>query len=147
RVAAAVVLSGVLGLALAHPAAAFIRLTRQFDASSPVVQARWLDEELPLSSVIDPTNSDIPSATALATVIASAKSWENVNTSYFTVNPHQFAGSPELQPTLANDGQNSMFFDMAGANFAPGGTVIAFVRSTVDLATGHTLDADLVFND
>ena len=147
RIAAAVLVCGALSLTLANPAAAFIRLTRQATPTSPVVQAHWLDSELPLSSVIDPTNLDNPPDVALATVIASAKSWENVNTSYFTVNPHQFMGPPELQPALANDGQNSMFFDMAGTNFAAGSGVIAFVRSTINLTDGHTLDADLVFND
>jgi hypothetical protein len=147
RIAAAVLLCGALALTLANPAAAFIRLTRQFDASSPVVQAHWLDSELPLLSVIDPTNADIPTATALVTVQNCAKAWENVNTSFLTVNPVPFTGPPQLQPALAFDGQNSMIFDTAGVNFAPGGTVIAFVRSVIDLSTGHTLDADLVFND
>ncbi len=148
RIAAAVLLCGALALTLANPAAAFIRLTRQFNASSPVVQAHWLDSELPLLSVINPANADIPAVTALATVQTSAQSWQDINTSYFTVNPVQFTGPPQVQPALnAFDGQNSMFFDTAGANFAPGGSVIAFVRSVVDLATGHTLDADMVFND
>ena len=40
-----------------------------------------------------------------------------------------------------------MFFDTPGTNFAVGSGVIAFVRSVVDLSDGHTLDADLVFND
>jgi len=148
RIAAAVLVFGALALTLANPAAAFIRLARQADATSPVVQAHWFDSELPLSSVINPTNADISSTDALATVIQSAKNWENVNTSYFTVNPHQYTGvSPEIPPALAFDGQNSMFFDTPGANFAVGSGVIAFVRSVVDLSDGHTLDADLVFND
>ncbi len=147
RVAAAVLLCGAITLTLANPAAAFIRLTRQASPTSAVVQAHWLDSNLPLSSVINPANADIPQATALATVQAAAESWENVNTSYFTVNPHQFAGPPEIAPVLANDGQNSMFFDTPGANFAPGGSVIAFVRSVINLADGQTLDADMVFND
>jgi len=148
RIAAAVLVFGALALTLANPAAAFIRLARQADASSPVVQAHWFDSELPLNSVIDPTNADISTTDALATVTAAAKHWElDVNTSYFTVNPHLFAGSPEIQPVLAFDGQNSMFFDTPGANFAVGSGVIAFVRSVVDLSNGHTLDADLVFND
>ncbi|HYJ32077.1 MAG TPA: matrixin family metalloprotease [Candidatus Binatia bacterium] len=146
RIAAAVLVFGALALTLANPAAAFIRLARQADASSPVVQAHWFDSELPLNSVIDPTNTDISSTDALATVIQSAKNWENVNTSYFTVNPHQFGATDSL-PKLSFDGQNSMFFDTPGANFAVGSGVIAFVRSVVDLSNGHTLDADLVFND
>src|SRR5258705_13463683 len=145
--ASAALLFGAFVLVQTNPASAFIRLARQFDASSPVVQARWLDSDLPLPSVINPTNADIPSSTALATVQAAAQSWQDVNTSFFTVNAHQFAGPPEVTPALANDGQNSMIFDTAGVNFAPGGSVIAFVRSTVDLADGHTLDADMVFND
>ena len=47
RIAAAVLLCGAFALTQANPAAAFIRLGRQFDASSPVVQAYWLDAELP----------------------------------------------------------------------------------------------------
>ena len=148
RFAAAVLVFGALALTLANPAAAFIRLARQADATSPVVQAHWFDSELPLSSVINPTNADISSTDALATVIQSAKNWENVNTSYFTVNPHEYTGAlPEIPPALAFDGQNSMFFDTPGTNFAVGSGVIAFVRSVVDLSDGHTLDADLVFND
>ncbi len=147
RIAAAALLFGAFVLVQTNQASAFIRLTRQFDASSPVVQAHWLDPNLPLPSVINPANADISSATALATVQAAAQSWQDVNTSYFTVNAHEFAGPPELTPALSNDGQNSMFFDTAGVNFAPGGSVIAFVRSTIDLSDGHTLDADMVFND
>lgn len=148
RFAAAVLVFGALALTLANPAAAFIRLARQADATSPVVQAHWFDSELPLSSVINPANADISSTDALATVIQSAKNWENVNTSYFTVNPHEYTGAlPEIPPALAFDGQNSMFFDTPGTNFAVGSGVIAFVRSVVDLSDGHTLDADLVFND
>lgn len=146
RIAAAMLVFGALALTLTHPAAAFIRIARQADATSPVVQAHWFDSELPLNSVIDPTNADISSTDALATVIQSAKNWENVNTSYFTVNPHQFSATDSI-PKLAFDGQNSMFFDNAGANFTAGSGVIAFVRSIVDLSDGHTLDADLVFND
>jgi hypothetical protein len=146
RIAAAVLVFGALALTLANPAAAFIRLARQANATSPVVQAHWFDSELPLNSNIDPTNADISSTDALATVIQSAKNWENVNTSYFTVNPHQF-GATDTIPKLAFDYANSMFFDNAGANFTTGSGVIAFVRSIVDLSDGHTLDADLVFND
>src|SRR4051812_45188069 len=102
RVAAAVLLGGAFALTLANPAAAFIRLTRQ--GATAVVQAHWNDSELPLSSVINPANADISQANALATVIQSAKNWENVNTSYFTVNPHQYTGAPpEIQPALAQD--------------------------------------------
>ncbi|TMQ56901.1 MAG: matrixin family metalloprotease [Candidatus Eisenbacteria bacterium] len=137
----------VFALTLVSPASAFIRLTRQ--GTTGIVQAHWLDSALPLSSVINPTNADIPSATALSIVQASAKTWENINTSYFTVNPVEYTGAPgQVPPALdATDGQNSMFFDTAGANFAPGGSVIAFVRSTIDLTDGHTLDADMVYND
>src|SRR5439155_12672093 len=136
-----------LALTLVSPASAFIRLTRQ--GTTGIVQAHWLDSALPLKSVINPTNSDIPAATALSVVQMSAKSWENINTSYFTVDPVEYTGAPgQVPPALdANDGQNSMFFDTAGANFAPGGSVIAFVRSTIDLTDGHTLDADMVYND
>lgn len=146
RIAAAVLVFGALALTLANPAAAFIRLARQADATSPVVQAHWFDSELPLNSNIDPTNADISSTDALNTVIQSAKNWENVNTSYFSVNPHQF-GATDTIPKLAFDNANSMFFDTPGANFTAGSGVIAFVRSIVDLSDGHTLDADLVFND
>src|SRR5688572_27464023 len=81
-----------LVLGAVHPAAAFIRLTRQASGcpSCPVVQAHWLDSELPLQSVIDPTNADIAPAAALAVVQASAETWEAVNTSYFTVDPVEF---------------------------------------------------------
>ena len=144
RIAAAAVLCGAFALTLADPAAAFIRLTRS--GPNGVVQAHWNDDELPLKSVINPANNDIPPATALAVVQASGQSWADVNTSYFTYNGYEFTAADSV-PKLALDGQNSVFFDGPGANFAPGGSVIAFVRSIVDLANGHTLDADMVFND
>jgi len=142
----AVLLSGALALSLASPASAFIRIARQATPTSPVVQAHWNDADLPLPSVIDPTNLDQSPATALAVVQASAETWEDINTSFFTVNPVPFTGTPQLQPALAFDGQNSMFFDPTGVNFPTAG-VIAFVRSIIDGTDGHTLDADMVFND
>jgi hypothetical protein len=151
RVALAALSAIVFALSVAAPAGAFVRIARQQTTPTlgPVVQAHWFDSELPLRSVINPTNADISAAAALLVVQASAETWENVNTSYFTVNPEEYTAGPgQVQPALnANDGQNSMFFDTAGANFAPGGSVIAFVRSVIDLTNGHTLDADLVFND
>ena len=93
-----------LALTLVSPASAFIRLTRQ--GTTGIVQAHWLDSALPLKSVINPTNSDIPAATALSVVQMSAKSWENINTSYFTVDPVEYTGAPgQVPPALdANDG-------------------------------------------
>ena len=147
RIAVAVILGAAFVAASVDPAAAFVRIARQADASSPVVQAHWNDNELPISSVIDPTNSDISSASALAIVQASAQAWQDINTSYFTVNAHLFTGAPpDSQPDLQFDGQNSVFFDATGVNFPTAG-VIAFVRSVIDLSDGHTLDADLVYND
>jgi len=146
RIAVAVILGAAFVAASVDPAAAFVRIARQADASSPVVQAHWNDNELPLSSVIDPTNNDISPASALAIVQASAQSWQDINTSYFTVNAHLFTGAPDTQPDLEFDGQNSVIFDATGANFPTAG-VIAFVRTVVDLSDGHSLDADLVFND
>jgi hypothetical protein len=146
-IALAVIVCGALALSLADPASAFVRLGRA-GATTPVVQAHWFDSELPLKSVIDPTNNDIPAATALAIIQASAQSWQDVNTSYFTVNAYQFTGAPgDSQPVLALDGQNSVLFvtDLTGATFPPG--VIAFVRSFVDNTDGHTVDADMAFND
>ena len=149
RIRIALTALGVLAFAFTQvsPASAFIRLTRQ--GTTGVVQAHWLESSLPLQSVINPTNADIPSATALGIVQTSAKAWENINTSYLTVNPVEYTGAPgQISPALnANDGQNSMFFDNAGVNFSAGSGVIAFVRSTIDLSDGHTLDADMVFND
>ena len=79
RIALAALLVGAFALTLANPAAAFLRLTRQDVApGSPVVQAHWLDSALPLLSVIDPTNADIPRATALATIQASAQTWQDI---------------------------------------------------------------------
>src|SRR5678815_4934306 len=83
RIAVAVILGAAFIAASVNPAAAFVRLGRQADASSPVVQAHWNDNELPLSSVIDPTNKDISSALALSIVQASAQSWQDITTSYF----------------------------------------------------------------
>ncbi len=139
-------LVGAFVVANADPAAAYIRLGRQVDAASPVTQAHWLDSDLPLKSAVNPTNNDIAPATALATVQASAQSWVDINTCYFTADVHQWGGA-EIAPALAFDGQNSMFFDGPGVNFAPGSGVIAFVRSIVNLVDGQTLDADMVFND
>ncbi len=136
----------VVGFAVtsADPAAAFIRLTRQGPTS--VVQAHWLDSDFPLQSAVNPNNADISAAAALAVVQASAQTWEDINTCYFTADVHQWA-APESPPSLSFDGQNSLFFDNVYANFPPGGGIIAFVRSIVNLVDGRSLDADLVFND
>lgn len=148
RIGVAAILAAVCALAFTSPASAFIRITRLNASGTGVVQAHWLDSQLPLLSVIDATNSDISYAQALSIVQASGKTWEDVNTAYFTINPVDVASGPYLPATLnATDGQNSVFFDQAGVNFAPGSGVIAFVRSIIDLNDGHTLDADLVFND
>ena len=99
-------------------------------------------------TVFDLASLTKPIATALAIIQASAQSWQDVNTSYFTVNAYQFTGAPgDSQPVLALDGQNSVLFvtDLTGATFPPG--VIAFVRSFVDNTDGHTVDADMAFND
>ena len=151
RIRIALTALGVLAFALTlvSPASAFIRLTRANATNTGVVQAHWLDSALPLTSVINPINGDINALTALGIVQASAQSWQDINTSFLTVNAVQYTGAPgQLLPALdAGDGQNSMFFDTPGANFAAGSGVIAFVRSTIDLTDGHTLDADMVFND
>ena len=108
--AAVLLLSGALALALASPASAFIRIARQATSTSPVVQAHWFDSDLPLPSVIDPTNADQPSDVVLPVVQASAQSWEDINTSYLTVNAHLFDPTTEVQPALEFDAQNSVFF-------------------------------------
>ena len=146
RIAVAVILGAAFIAASVDPAAAFVRLGRQASATSPVVQAHWNDAELPLSSVINPANNDISPASALAIIQASAQSWQDINTSYFTVNAHEFIGLPDTAPDLEFDGQNSVFIDLTGANFPTAG-VIAFVRTVVDLTDGHTLDADMTYND
>jgi hypothetical protein len=145
RIAAAILL-GAFALVQAGPAGAFVRLARTAADGVNVVQAHWLPSELPLPSVINPANSDKSNADALGQIQAAAQSWQDIPTSYFTVNAHEFMGAPETPPDLEFDGQNSVFFDTAGTNFPTAG-VIAFVRSVVDNTTGHTLDADMVFND
>src|SRR6266446_5612221 len=94
RIALAALGVFVLALSLVSPASAFIRLTRANATGTGVVQAHWLESSLPLLSVINPTNADIPSATALSIVQASAETWENINTSFFTVNPVEYTGAP-----------------------------------------------------
>ncbi|MGH7681530.1 MAG: matrixin family metalloprotease, partial [Candidatus Eiseniibacteriota bacterium] len=147
RIAGAALLFGAIAAIPLHPAFAFIRISGQASPTAPVVQAHWLDSELPLNSVIDPTNNDVPAADALAAILAAAQTWQDVNTSYFTINAHPFAGAPEVPPALAFDGQNSVIFltDDTGTVFAPG--VIEFVRTVFESDTGHSLDADMVFND
>lgn len=148
RVALVALGAFVFALSQVSPASAFIRITRDNGAGG-VVQAHWLDSSLPLTSVINPNNGDIPAAAALSIVQTSMHTWEDINTSFLTVNPVEYTGAlGQVNPALdAGDGQNSMFFDTAGVNFPPGGTIIAFVRSTIDITDGHTLDADMVFND
>ncbi|HYQ88131.1 MAG TPA: matrixin family metalloprotease [Candidatus Binatia bacterium] len=148
RIALAALGAFVFVLAHVSPASAFIRITRLNAAGTGVVQAHWLDSEIPIVTVVDPTNGDQPSAVALSVIQASAQSWNDVNTSYGVLNPVPFTGSAgQLQPALAFDGQNSIFFDTAGVNFPPGTSIIEFVRSFVDATDGHTLDADMVAND
>lgn len=144
RLAVAVILCGALAFGLASPASAFVHLARQASPASPVVQAHWLPGELPLQSLINPKNNDKSNAVALAEIQAAAQSWEDIPTSFFTVNAFE-AGPTDSVPKLAFDGYNSVLFDSAGVNFGPG--VIAFVRSIIDGTDGHTLDADMVFND
>ena len=147
RMTAVVMLCAALALAVAHPASAFIRIARQADASSPVVQAHWLPGDLPLNIVIAPANLDKSDAITSPIITASAESWDDITDSYFTSNAHDYTGAAgELVPALAFDGQNSVLFDPTGANFPTAG-VIAFTRSIIDGATGQTLDADLVAND
>src|SRR5262249_35561747 len=75
-----------------------------------------------------------------------AQHWQDIPTSYFTENAHQYTGAaPEIPPALAFDGQNSVIFDPTGDNFPVAG-VIAFTRSITDGTDGHMLDADVVFN-
>jgi len=145
RIAAAALLGGALALSLVSPASAFVRITRQ--GPNGIVQNHWNVADLPVQFVINPTNSDKSDAIAEATIETAALHWQDIPTSYFTVNPHQYTGSaPEVPPALAFDGQNSAIFDATGANFPTAG-VIAFTRSITDGTDGHMLDADLVFND
>jgi len=147
RMTAVVMMCAVLALAAAHPASAFIRIARQADATSPVVQAHWLPGDLPLNIVIAPANLDKSDAVTSPIITASAESWDDIADSYFESNAHDYTGATgELVPALAFDGQNSVLFDPTGANFPTAG-VIAFTRSIIDGATGQTLDADLVAND
>ena len=147
QIRAAVLLAGAAVLLLSGPASAFVRIAGQASPTSPVVQVHWLDTDLPLSSVIDPTNNDQPPELALAAIQAAAQTWQDIPTCYFTINAHPFAGPPDIQPALAFDGQNSVIFftDTTGDVFAPG--VIEFVRTVFDATTGQTVDADMVFND
>jgi FlgD Ig-like domain/Matrixin len=145
RFAVAVILCGALAFGLANPASAFVHLARQATPTSPVVQAHWFPSELPLSSAINPKNNDKSNAVALASVQAAAEAWEDIPTSFFSVDPHE-AGPTDSIPALAFNNANSVFFDSAGVNFPTAG-VIAFVRSIIDGSNGHTLDADMVFND
>src|SRR5262249_43627823 len=110
RIAAAVLLSGAFALSLVSPASAFIRITRQ--GTNGIVQNHWNVADLPVPSVINPTNNDKSDAVTLPIIIAAAQHWQDIPTSFFTVNAHQYTGSPpEIPPALAFDGQNSVLFD------------------------------------
>src|SRR6188474_1281038 len=145
RLALAVILCGALAFGLANPASAFVHLARQATPTSPVVQAHWFPSELPLKSTVNPKNNDKPNAVALASIQASGQSWTDIPTSFFSVNPQETAPGDSI-PALSFNNANSVFFDSAGVNFPTAG-VIAFVRSIIDGSDGHTLDADMVFND
>ena len=112
RFALAVLLCGAFAIGFVTPASAFVVIARQATPTSPVVQAHWFPSEFPLESIINAGNLDKPSATALASVLASGEEWENITTSFFSYGGTEYAGNPgELEPALANDGQNSVFFD------------------------------------
>ena len=143
RLALAVILCGALAFGLANPASAFVHLARQ--GTTGVVQAHWFPSELPLKSTVNPKNNDKSNAVALATIQASGQSWTDIPTSFFSVNPQETAPGDSI-PALSFNNANSVFFDSAGVNFPTAG-VIAFVRSIIDASDGHTLDADMVFND
>ena len=93
RMTAVVMLCAALALAAAHPASAFIRIARQADATSPVVQAHWLVGDLPLNIVIAPANLDKSDAVASAAIIASSEAWDDISDSYFTSNSHDYTGA------------------------------------------------------
>src|SRR5678815_459868 len=139
----------VFAVSLVSPASAYIKLTRTNAAGTGVVQSHWLDAGLPMRFISNSTNADVPAPAALGALQASAAAWTDINTSFFASTVTEFSSAPgESIPALnAGDGQNSIFFDTAGTNFAPGGTVIAFTRSIVDANDGHTIDADVAFND
>ena len=143
RLALAVILCGALVFGLANPASAFVHLARQ--GATGVVQAHWFPSELPLKSTVNPKNNDKSNAVALATIQASGQSWTDIPTSFFSVDPQETAPGDSI-PALSFNNANSVFFDSAGVNFPTAG-VIAFVRSIIDGTDGHTLDADMVFND
>ena len=148
RFAAAALLCGAFALAQANPAAAFTRLATVAPDGVTVVQDHWLNSDLPVSSVINSANNDKSNAVTLGELQAAAQSWQDIATSYFTVNAHEYTGAlPEIPPADAFDGQNSVIFYPTNVPFPLGTGVIAFVRSFIDGTTGEKLDADMVFND
>jgi hypothetical protein len=150
RIRIALTALGALAFAFTQvsPASAFIRITRANASGTGVVQAHWLDSAIPVRTIVDPNNNDIDPALAMSVIQTAAQSWNDVNTSYAVLNAIAYdPAAGHLAPSLAFDGQNSIFFDRTGANFPPGTGIIEFVRSFIELNDGHTLDADMVAND
>ncbi len=87
-------------------------------------------------------NSSVPS-TYVPPIQASIQSWNNLPSSYW-----MFAlGANTSASSVAQDGVNLLFFDIAGNNFPPPTSVIAFSSTFSSSAGGyHATESDLIWN-
>lgn len=87
-------------------------------------------------------NASTP-ANYIPPIETAAQTWKNVQGSFFefTFGPTTTASGP------GQDGVNLLFFDLAGVNFPPPTSVIAFSQTFTSSAGGyHAIESDLVWN-
>jgi hypothetical protein len=99
----------------------------------------YLNSAIPLTIQL---NSSVPSE-YVSSIRASMQTWNDLPSSYW-----QFAlGSNTSASSVSQDGINLLFFDLAGVNFPPPTSVIAF-SSTFTSSAGsyHAIESDLIWN-
>lgn len=99
----------------------------------------YLNANIPLTIQL---NSSVPS-NYIPPIQASIQTWNDVPSSYW-----QFAlGANTSASTVAADGVNLLYFDLAGTNFPPPTSVIAFSSTFTSSSGGyHATESDLIWN-
>jgi hypothetical protein len=104
----------------------------------------WPLSRIPLTTLIHSSGSaDVPGSADILAVQAAEQTWNAQSTSYFS-----FATATTSSAAQVNDsdGINAIVWDESGSFFAPADTTLSATVIRVDLSTGVTQDADVVFN-
>ena len=107
--------------------------------NSAGVRRTYLDSAIPFTYRL---NESIP-ASYVPGIEASHQTWNNVAGSYWL-----FQRGPNSTATsVSNDGVNLVFFDLAGVNFPPPSSTIAFSSTFTSTVGGfHATESDLIWN-